>query len=121
MNQTWVFRPDHTGETNFYSGRNGRCRTTFEWREAGERTVEVRQIRYEEEYPDPEEAEDAPAEDEEDQEIWVTIAYDFIPVRNEAGGRSVVMVDVDAEREAFGSIFGFFPVSFDGEPHQAGQ
>lgn len=69
------FCPDHTGVIEYGSAFSGETSARFEWREKGERVIELRYV-----------------EDEvaDEQEPWDEISYDFKRLETDAGGEVVL-------------------------------
>lgn len=72
-----TFRPDHTGTIKYGSSFSGETAVRFEWREKGERVVEVRYA-----------GDEAGSED-----LWDEISYDFKVLETDAG-EEVVLYEV---------------------------
>lgn len=80
---TVTFRPDHTGVIEYGSAFSGETAARFEWREKGERTIEVR-------FTDDED------DRGEEAEPWGDLVYDFRVNATDVGGE-VVLHEVGRE------------------------
>ncbi|WAS89993.1 hypothetical protein [Nannocystis punicea] len=115
MNQVWTIRPDHTGMVQWLSG-SGELRFFFEWQEAGDYLIRVRDrewiVEADGEPPDAAEPED------DEPEPWIDLRYEFsLGNHGDFPGEFVLLRSVGSE----GFWWSDFPLILSGGAAALGQ